>query len=348
MKGKEIKYEELKSIFGELLEKKVVECLILPQRIGNSITYTLVKDKDKIESPSVFAPVFTINAANIVKGWTIKEKVGVVAKPCEIRATIELIKLTQMNEDSVLLMSVDCSGTFNNKNYAEHFEEIGEIVDDKKIKELKEKGIKIREVCEVCDKKLADFGDVSICRVNEKVLLAGINEKGINALSSIISLEDKDIERKEEREKIGVEAKKKKEEIPKINSPKELEEALKNCIVCKNCQDMCPVCYCRVCFFEQPLGNPMGGDLLDIVRLRGAISLPTNKIFYHLTRLYHVCTLCVGCGACEDACPKDIPLTRIYPLAAERVQELFEYVPGRDVEELLPLVTYEEEELEPR
>lgn len=350
MKGTEIKYEDLKLIFGELLEKKAVDCLLLPQRIENSVAYTLVKDRNKIEAPAVFAPVFTVNAANVLKGWTIKEKVGVVAKPCEIRAIVELIKLTQVEKDSVLLISVDCSGTFKNQDFIEHFEEIGEMVDKEKIKELKEKGIEIREACEVCDKKLADFGDVSIVRKNEKVLLFARNDKSIEDLSLIesISLEEKDIERKEEKERIEKEAKKKKEEIPKISSIEELEKELKKCVVCKNCRDMCPVCYCKECFFEQPLGNPVGGDLLNIVELKGAISAPTNKLFYHLTRLYHVCTTCVGCGACEDACPNEIPLTRVYPLVAEKVQELFEYEPGKDIEEPLPLITYKEDELEPR
>jgi formate dehydrogenase subunit beta len=302
--------------------------------------------------------VFGVNAASIVKGWTIKDKIGVVAKSCEIRAIVELIKLTQVEKDSVLLMCVDCSGCFRNQDYADHVEEIGgwEGVDREKLKELKEKGIAIREACEICEQKLADVGDIFIGRVGVEegeVLLGGITDRGEDALSLVgISLEDKEgIEkkRKEESEKIAAEAKEKKEAMPKISSIEELEEALKNCIVCKNCKDMCPVCYCKECFFDQPLGNPTGGDLLNVVELRGAVRVPVDRLFYHLTRIYHVCTTCVGCGACEDACPKEIPLTRIYPVVAKKIQdEVFQYEPGKDVEEPLPLITYKEDELEPR
>nr|AAU83489.1 hypothetical protein GZ29E12_1 [uncultured archaeon GZfos29E12] len=52
------------------------------------------------------------------------------------------------------------------------------------------------------------------------------------------------------------------------------------------------------------------------------------------------------CNKCEDACPKDIPLTRLYPVITQKVQEIFKYEPGKDVDEPLPFTAYEEDELE--
>jgi formate dehydrogenase subunit beta len=54
---------------------------------------------------------------------------------------------------------------------------------------------------------------------------------------------------------------------------------------------------------------------------------------------------CVSCGACQDACPMDIPVGQVFSLMADRAQEMLGYVAGEDREEPLPLVAYEMDEL---
>jgi formate dehydrogenase subunit beta len=348
MKGTELSYGDLEGFFKGLLESKVVDALVIPRRVWTGVSYMLVRDKDRIASPEsvIFAPSFGVNAANIVKGWLIDEKVGIVAKPCETRAAIELVKLKQLDEESVLLITVDCAGAYANEVYAANYAAIGDQVDSAKIKELAGKGISIRDTCTICDNRLADVGDIALAQASgDKVTVIGLSEKGDAALTATgLTLEDKELDRKAENQKIAAEAN--LDALPKVDSEAALEEFLRDCIVCKNCRDVCPVCYCKECFFDQPIGNPAGGDLLNLAEARGAIAVPTNQLMYHLTRVYHVSTTCVACGACEDACPKDIPLTRFYPVLTRKVQEIFEYVPGKDVKEPLPFTTYEDEELE--
>ena len=73
--------------------------------------------------------------------------------------------------------------------------------------------------------------------------------------------------------------------------------------------------------------------------------MPPNTIFFQLGRLAHVSVSCVGCGMCTDVCPVDIPVSTIFSKVGASVQTLFDYLPGRDVTEELPLRTFEEEEL---
>ncbi|MHC4789323.1 MAG: hypothetical protein ACYS8K_09010, partial [Planctomycetota bacterium] len=45
--------------------------------------------------------------------------IGVVLRPCEIRAFIELVKLQQASIDPFLIIGVDCWGTYSVQDYAE-------------------------------------------------------------------------------------------------------------------------------------------------------------------------------------------------------------------------------------
>ena len=53
---------------------------------------------------------------------------------------------------------------------------------------------------------------------------------------------------------------------------------------------------------------------------------------------------CVGCGQCTDVCPADIPVASIFKKIGEETAGMFDFVPGRSVEEQIPVMIYKEEE----
>jgi ferredoxin len=97
------------------------------------------------------------------------------------------------------------------------------------------------------------------------------------------------------------------------------------CIKCYACRTACPQCFCETCVLEH-----------DMWVETGVLAPPFPS--YHLIRAYHTVSKCVGCMECEQACPADIPLTVLYTLLRRDAEEMFEYVPGRSVDELPPLV----------
>lgn len=101
------------------------------------------------------------------------------------------------------------------------------------------------------------------------------------------------------------------------------------CIKCYGCRNACPVCLCDMCVLEEKCWVELG---------RIPPSLP-----FHLIRFWHVADRCVLCGACEAVCPVDIPLTMLHAGVHAAMDDLMDYRPGMDVEQLSPLVTTLEE-----
>ena len=78
--------------------------------------------------------------------------------------------------------------------------------------------------------------------------------------------------------------------------------------------------------------------------MTGSLRLPPDTLLFHIGRMLHMSLSCVSCGVCEDACPAAIPIAQVFSLVGSRNQETFDYVPGRSLDESLPLRVYEEEE----
>ena len=77
----------------------------------------------------------------------------------------------------------------------------------------------------------------------------------------------------------------------------------------------------------------------------GALIMPTDTVFYHLTRLIHMSALCVGCGQCSSACPNGINLMPLFRSVAEKTQMRFDYHAGQSLEDEQPMEVFYDDEL---
>ena len=53
---------------------------------------------------------------------------------------------------------------------------------------------------------------------------------------------------------------------------------------------------------------------------------------------------CVGCGQCSSACPNGIPIADFFKAVGSKVQKLFEYKAGRNIDEENPQSVFKEDE----
>uniref|UniRef100_A0A7V3UZG9 4Fe-4S ferredoxin n=1 Tax=candidate division WOR-3 bacterium TaxID=2052148 RepID=A0A7V3UZG9_UNCW3 len=95
---------------------------------------------------------------------------------------------------------------------------------------------------------------------------------------------------------------------------------ISRCIRCYACRQVCPNCYCPVCFVDA--SNP---------QLVGKTHNLSDNMVFHIIRALHMAGRCVECGACHRACPMGIDLMRFNRRVCRIVQEKFNAVSGVDL-----------------
>jgi formate dehydrogenase (coenzyme F420) beta subunit len=331
MKGKKLKPGHIENALNQFLKEE--QHLVLGFQKGeNGVSHQIFKGS--INHYSLLNPTFGANAALYLRRLFSKgSQVMLMLRPCEIRAYVELHKLTQIEREDIIAVSIDCPGTVSSK---EKKDDIPTEVDQ--LTEYFKNPDSMRWACSVCSEKRGVLGDAGV-RIdkNGNFWLIPYTEKG----ESLLSLVEGEPEEVPTEMLMGETKKAEKFQVDMATFDKDFEK----CIMCMNCRDMCPVCYCIDCVFHGDEYLPKGDALLNKIFRTGSTKMPQGKELFHLIRMYHVSQTCVGCGACEEACPQGIPLTKYFKGISERLQGMFAYMSGRSFDEPIPYITFLEDEL---
>jgi formate dehydrogenase subunit beta len=238
-----------------------------------------------------------------------KEKMAVVAKGCDSRAVVELIKENQVSRDQVILIGVPCRGMIDRSRLEASVAPRRILQAEEKEDLLILKGADFEEavprsdfLCESCrtcthpNPVLADF------LVGEPVV-----EENQDLFAD---LEAFDAMKPEERWAY-------------------LSDEMNKCIRCYACRNACPLCYCPECFVDATLPQWIGKS-----------TDASDTMIFHLMRAYHLAGRCVACGACERACPVGVDIRKLNRKLLKDVKDLFGYEPGLSLDEVSPLATF--------
>ena len=355
-----IKIENFGILLSTLLKEKVVDKIISAElrvdKKSQTIDRFTVSPKlvEKPEDISSF-PLSSLIAYGYARTDTaakylhksvqgaLKEKVGLIARPCDTRALIELAKIKQINLDNVFVIAIEDRGMI--PKAGREIKKIKDVDPTKIVKEkISDKGLIVKmddgstnelnlavaENCLRCYRKLPIVADLSVSDLgipidSNEIILKIYSDKGSDVLekSGISKKSLPDDVKKAHTEKyddIIAKAKEKRaidlEEWAKVPQEEKMARLLK-CTACGMCIRGCPVCYC-----------------IDCILLSKRKAKTIDNISYQLTRIAHVADRCIECGNCENNCPMNLPLSLYFQSLNEVFKEKFDYESGISVDDI--------------
>jgi formate dehydrogenase subunit beta len=338
-----------------LLENKKIGSVFTLRKtsIHGTFDYGLITDVHMLKEAIPLHPYMPVNAAQELSRFTqVKEQIAVVIRPCELRAFVELVKRSQGKMDHFLFISYTCGGVLqidatvngNAKNL---------LSDYWKAVARGENFNGIRPTCRVCAHFVPISADVTVSTIGEKTggecnlflhtekakhLAEGFQGESFEGELDSETIDTLHTKRQEERKRLF-------DEIGSSRGLDGMVELFGKCIGCHGCSRVCPICHCVLCDFESHLFDYETSMIEEEVVRKGGVRLPPDTILYQIGRLNHMSFSCIGCGMCTEVCPVDIPVSAVFMRTGEETAKVFDYVPGRDVEEPVPVTVYKEEEL---
>jgi formate dehydrogenase subunit beta len=318
----------IQAVLRSLLLTGTVDALLVPISLpSGSVAPMLVKDPAALDQANPLAPVLPINAAraaSLLTATNQQHTLGLVLRPCEIRALVELVKFQQASLDNALIIGIDCLGTYSVTDYqaASKDQLLDQLLAGATSGEIKpHEGLAFRAACQICEQPLPHGDHVALT-----LGLAGV-EHGFLYLKARDDLaEALDITasgpppgRTAAVERL-LDARTQARDATfaqfrdRVNSMDGLLQEFSSCIRCHNCMINCPICYCRECIFRTPTFEHESQLFFQWAERKGTVRMLPDTLLFHLTRLNHMVTSCVGCGICTDVCPVDIPVSTVFYL----------------------------------
>jgi formate dehydrogenase subunit beta len=357
----------IRTLMATMMEKTDVEAILVPSRlrVKNRIMPALVTDPSRLGDADPLSPAFPVNAAQQLAKLTRTPaggRMAAVLRPCEVRAFNELVKLNQGHRDDVVIIGLDCPGALSNtdfRTFADQYDTADDATQafcntafsgDPGLSDLS-----ITSACQVCTQPTPDGADIAVdlfgtspedgltvkaLTDSGKTVVAGLDFTPSKAQlpqrkSTLAAILDS---RGQAREQMLAAV------ADKTGSIEGLATYLADCVNCYNCRVACPVCYCTTCVFTTDTFRHEPFQYLQWARRKGGVKMPTDTLFFHLTRLAHMSTACVGCGQCSNACPNDIQLSDLFIAIGHHTQSAFGYSAGTDLSQSPPMNGFAEDE----
>ena len=368
------------SVLKFLLEEGIVDAVLAVKKGADlyDAVPTLITDPAEIIESAGSLHCGTLNLAKVVEKYLdgAKDiKIAVTTKPCDAMTLRELMKKDKVIQDNVVMVGLNCGGTLPPVKTREMIEKFYEIDPENVVKEeiakgnlvietadneekeisidvLEDEGYGRRSNCRRCETNIPKMSDLALGNWGVIGPLAGkatfievFSEKGADILDKAIKagalkVQDpipKGIEIRATIDKAMINLANKwqnknfKEKEGELITIDQYMDEFDKCIKCYGCREACPICFCEKCSIESETDKWVEKG-----------ELPPSPMF-HFVRMIHMVDSCTNCGQCEEVCPAEIPLARIWHEINVKLQDVFRYYPGQDIEQKPPLSVIDKE-----
>jgi len=355
-----IKIEDFSKILATLLKEKAVDKIIgaelrVDKKSGNIDRFTVQpklaeKEEDLKDFPLTpliaFGYARTDSASKYLHksvAGAMNEKVGLIARPCDTRALIELAKIKQINLDNLFIIGIEDRGML--PKAGREMRSIKDVDATKIVKEkvgdkglivkmedgsTRELDLTVAENCLRCYRKIPVIADLTVSDLgipidSDEIILKVYSDEGSDVIdkSGIKTKKLPDKEKKAHLAKYNEIIEKAKEkrakdldQWDKLPQEEKIAELLK-CTMCNTCIRGCPVCYCVDCILQKKRKDKN-----------------IDKATYQLTRIAHDADRCVECGNCDNNCPQNLPLSLYFQSLNEAFKKKFKYEAGMSLEDI--------------
>lgn len=296
----------------------------------------LIDDPLLLQEVNPFKPVMNVNSARLIPQYLERKqdaKFGALLRPCEMRALTEMVKHDSFTLDRITTICVDCLGTLPIEDYQWRAQRkgTGDDLTQEALQFARQGGIlayRYRSACQMCSEPDARRADVNVnvlgLPVRQYILVQAANADISEALH-LSELTDGPAEQRsvEQHERMIFKLSQRHrhtmerlfetlaEYLPaNIDA---LIDQMKACGECVSCIEACPICS-----MVHPVQDSHGE--------------------YDRNQMMSWLISCVGCGMCEQACPKHLPLGATFGYIRERLSQEYNYIPGQSTDLPIPLM----------
>jgi formate dehydrogenase subunit beta len=272
--------------------------------------FIIATEPEHIDPINPFQPLMTTNAARLVPQLVQAcpdAKMGIIFRPCEMRAFLEIARQDKFSVDQLLTICLDCLGTLPVDEYQWRAARKGAPggLTSEALQFARQGGIvpyRNRSACQTCLSPVATEADINIgvlgMPVRQYLYVSARNPAVARQLELPGAINDETgkvlfSQRQHTIAKLLGRRSRTREHLMRglaETLPHDVEDVVamfESCAACQACLDVCPICT-----VVYPRRNEEGR--------------------YRVEDISRWLVSCAGCGMCEQACPNHLPLSLIF------------------------------------